>query len=213
MHRFYVENIIQGINPLPESEAKHAMQVLRLQENDNVMLLDGKGNKAQATLCNCRKKACDAQVMEIVFTPAPKRLLTIAVAPPKSNDRWNFVLEKCQELGVSEIVPLKTFHSERININPERNNFALIAALKQSGGNYLCKLSEMQNLSAFLKDYSFDNKYVAYVPENGKDSAKILQSTPDKTCIIIGPEGDFSIEEIEQATAEGCKTISLGEDV
>jgi len=213
MHRFYVENITRGIVNLPESEAKHAVQVLRLKEGSTIALLDGKGNKALATLTNLKKKSCDALVTEVQSFETPIRTLTLAVAPPKSNDRWNFILEKCQELGVTEIVPLKTFHSERKNINLERNLFALIAALKQSGAPYLCKLDEMQNFNSFLKATKFDNAYIAWVPENSSSNVKLLTSTSGSSCIVIGPEGDFSEEEVRLAKAHNFTTISMGTDV
>ena len=213
MHRFYVENITSGIVNLPESEAKHAVQVLRLTEGSIIALLDGKGNKALATLTNLKKKSCDALVTEIQTCETPKRPLILAVAPPKSNDRWNFILEKCQELGVTEIVPLKTFHSERKNINLERNLFALIAALKQSGAPYLCKLGEMQNFSTFLQANKFDNAYLAWVPENNGSNVKLLSSAKGSSCIIIGPEGDFSEEEVSLAKEHNFTAITMGTDV
>ncbi len=212
MHLFYVPNISGAEVVLDETESKHAVRVLRLQNGNRVQLVDGKGGFFEAEITDANPKKCKLSIVDSQTNFGKKDFyLHIAIAPTKNNDRFEWFLEKATEIGIDEITPLLTFQSERKKINPERLEKILVSPMKQSLKAYLPKLNEITEFKKLVTGNKTANKFVAYCDDSQKSHLKNLVSKAQDTLILIGPEGDFSPEEIEFANKNEFKVVSLGE--
>ncbi|MFM7022013.1 MAG: 16S rRNA (uracil(1498)-N(3))-methyltransferase [Flavobacteriales bacterium] len=208
MKVFYFHNTNEERVILDEEESAHAVRVLRLKEGDEVHLIDGEGGffKAQITLAHSKK--CELQILSQEQVYKRKYYKHIAIAPPKSIDRFEWFLEKATEIGVDEITPLLTDRSERKNLNNERLEKILTSTMKQCIQPFRPKLNELTRYSDFISKNK--NGYIAHL-ETGEEELlqKIYQ--PGSDCLIlIGPEGDFSPAEVKSAKENGYVSISLG---
>jgi len=209
MQLFYLENPEKEII-LSAEESKHATKVLRKKEGDILNFTDGKGAfyKAEITVADTRK--CRLEIVSSEQKPKQHNYyLHIAIAPTKNMDRYEWFLEKATEIGIDEITPIICSHSERKVIKTERCNRILLSAMKQSLKFHLPKLNEAISLKDFLKQDFKGNKYIAHC-EDGKKVALRTEDKVAKTTILIGPEGDFSPNEIEMALQNQFKAVSLG---
>lgn len=209
MQLFYLENPQNEII-LSAEESKHSIKVLRKKEGDILNFTDGKGMfyKAKIILADSRK--CKLQVVSREQKSKNHNYyLHIAIAPTKNIERFEWFLEKATEIGIDEITPIICFHSERKTIKKERASRILLSAIKQSLKYHLPKLNETTSLKNFLKQDLLGKKYIAHC-EDGKKYDLKSENKFEKVTILIGPEGDFSIEEIELAKAQKFKEISLG---
>ncbi len=203
---------------LPEEEAKHCLKVLRMQIGESLHLTDGKGNLAVATLQNDNPKKCSLQIKNLTLHPKNYAHHThIAIAPTKNADRIEWFVEKCVEIGIDEISFLQTEHTERAYFNVERIEKKAIAALKQSLKFHLPVINSPVPFSNFLKSQGQKTQeqtpkqlFIAYVgkvpPPHLFEVAKSNQSV----CVLIGPEGDFSPNELTEAFQFGFQGVSLG---
>jgi len=209
MQLFYLEHPEKEII-LSAEESKHATKVLRKKEGDILNFTDGKGSfyKAEITVADTRK--CRLKVVSTEQkTKQHNYHLHIAIAPTKNMDRYEWFLEKATEIGIDEITPIICSHSERKVIKTERCNRILLSAMKQSLKFHLPKLNEAIMLKDFLKQDFEGNKYIAHC-EDGEKTALSVEDKAEKTTILIGPEGDFSPNEIEMALQNQFKAVSLG---
>jgi len=211
MYLFYSPDATPDLNVLGEQESWHCTRVLRLTEGDTIHLTDGRGNLYECNLLKAEPKQC---LVKVVSTQKGylkrKNHLHIGIAPTKSLDRFEWFLEKATEIGIDEITPVFCAHSERIRLKTERLQKILIAAMKQSLKAYLPKLNEPSDLKKlFSRDFS-GQKFIGYC-ETGEEEAlqKVYQKGED-ALILIGPEGDFSPDEIIVSKKEGFIPISLG---
>ena len=198
---------------LPEEESQHAVKVLRLQTGDHVELIDGKGGYYKAEIIFPHHKRCEVQILEkqTGFQKRPYRL-HIAIAPTKNIERLEWFAEKATEIGIDEITPVICRFSERKIIKHDRLEKILISAMKQSLKAYLPKLNEQCTFDEFLKRTDSEQRLIAHCYDD--QTRKTLSSAyiPRKnTMLLIGPEGDFSPEEVEKALKTGFIPISLGE--
>ncbi|MCX6243244.1 MAG: 16S rRNA (uracil(1498)-N(3))-methyltransferase [Bacteroidetes bacterium] len=211
MHLFYSPVVSEGIHLLAEEESRHCTRVLRLMEGDTIYLTNGLGDLHKCIIRDANPKKCLLEV-ESVQHEYRKRLtwLHIAIAPTKNIDRFEWFLEKATEIGIDEITPLFCAHSERNRINRERMQKILVAAMKQSLKAYLPKLNEPVEYLKFIQREFPGQKFTGYC-ETGREEElhKLYRKGTDVT-ILIGPEGDFSPEEIEQGKNRGLIPISLG---
>lgn len=209
---FYTPHIIE--NPeLPEEEARHALRVLRLREGNEVLLTDGKGFFYKATLRSTHPKHCEVNILE-QYRAAPlwNFYLHIAVAPTKNTDRMEWFCEKATEIGINAITFLKCRFSERNEINTSRLEKVLAAAMKQSGKATLPVLSHgIMNFSSFVRQPFEGDTFMAHCRENYPPLLARACSPGRNVLILIGPEGDFSPEEINEAAGQGFRPVSLGE--
>jgi 16S rRNA (uracil1498-N3)-methyltransferase len=210
-HTFFCSNIQSGV--LSEEESHHAGRVLRLKPSDLVTLIDGKGHSAVAELLELTKKQVFYKIINAIFEEASLPYIHIAIAPTKSMDRFEFFLEKATELGVSEITPLKCKNSERKQIKKDRLEKIVLAATKQSGNLYLPKINELIDYEMFIKNISeHENVFIAHCEEDlKKNEFKDMLKNQKKITILIGPEGDFSKEEINLAKEKKISPVSLGQ--
>lgn len=211
MHIFYTPFLQSGEIVLNEEESKHCIRVLRLKEQDIVYLIDGVGGFYNARITDANPKKCKVLVYQ-KYKEYGKRnyQITIAIAPTKNIERFEWFLEKATEIGIDRIIPIICHQSERKVIKPERLNKILIEAIKQSKQAYLPVLEEIRSFSSIIKETTFDKKLIAYCTEEQKLNLKNALEPGDNTLILIGPEGDFSSDEINIAFKNGFRGISLG---
>lgn len=220
MHIFYKEDLSQQTVTLSEEESKHCVKVLRMVEGDVVTLTDGTGKQVTAKITAAHAKKCVVEVIEeITHQPNKKYYLHLLVAPTKNAERTEWFVEKATELGIDEITFIETTNSERTKINMERCLKVAISAMKQSKQWYLPKIN---NLVLFDKLPQTDTlatlKYIAWCRANTEHTlVKMLSNkTPFEQThiqIFIGPEGDFTEQEITKAQQYGYVPISLGNTI
>ncbi len=211
MHIFYAPDISTSLE-LPENEAKHCTQVLRLKEGDNITITDGQGFFYEATLTVATRKRCKVRIDK---TTEVEKLypnhLHIAIAPTKRMERMEWWAEKATEIGIDEISFLNTQFSERRSINLERIEKKVIAATKQSLKAHLPRINPMMDFKQFIKQDFKEQKFIAHCYPTEKKLLKKELLPHTDAVILIGPEGDFSEEEVLMATKNGFVPITLGE--
>lgn len=210
MHVFYAPDI--QTNPeLPEEEAVHAIRVLRLQTGDEVTLTDGKGNFYRAEISTATHKHCLVNVQKTLpQAPLWEGHLHIAIAPTKNMDRTEWFAEKATEIGFDELTFLNCRYSERKVIKTERIHKILVSAIKQSLKARLPQLNEMTDFNRFIRQPFTGQKFIAHCYEGEKQLLKDCLQRGEDALVLIGPEGDFSEEEVQEALAHGFRPISLG---
>lgn len=200
---------------LNEDESHHFSKVLRGNDGDIIYVTDGKGNLAKCEVNHITKKVVEANVIELNEEFEKKNYyIHIAIAPTKTMERLEFFLEKATEIGIDEITFINSFHSERKNIKLERIEKIVQSATKQSLKAYLPKLNGLTKFSDFIKQgFSDFSKCIAHCESDieRKPYREFLAEKPTKILIMIGPEGDFSRDEIEAAYAQNFTGISLGQ--
>ena len=196
-------------NSLNETESKHCVRVLRKKTGDIINITNGKGKLIQAEITDAHQKHCSFKVINEESTPQLAPDLHIAIAPTKNIDRFEFFLEKVTEIGVSEITPLLCFHSERKNIKLERLEKIITSACKQSKNFHFPKLNDLTPIKELLNSNEAQ-KLIAHCTETEKKHLKDYKFNKP-TLILIGPEGDYSEEEINWALENNFQPISLGE--
>lgn len=215
MQLFYNPNISDNAKEvtLDKEESRHIVKVLRMKESDTFKITNGKGSFFSAEIISANPKSCLVKIIsQEKQNPLPYQL-HLAVAPTKLNDRYEWFLEKATEIGISEITPIICDHSERKTIKPERYEKILQSAMKQSLKAYLPVLNEAVSYKDFIdsKKSSEELKYIAHCEETDKKSLKAVLLPRQKITIMIGPEGDFSNEEIQFAKQSGFIPVTLGE--
>jgi len=211
MNLFYTPDITGGLYSLNEEESRHCRMVLRLCEGDIIQLTNGKGTLFDARILDARSKLVTAEIISKQENYGRRDYrLHMAVAPTKNIDRFEWFLEKATEIGVDEITPLICEHSERRQLRTDRLEKVITAAMKQSLKAYHPKLNEPQPFAKFLSESRMENKYLAYITQGAPLLQKVIRKGTD-ALILIGPEGDFSLSEVEKATLSGCMVVSLGD--
>ncbi|MCR4765045.1 MAG: 16S rRNA (uracil(1498)-N(3))-methyltransferase [Bacteroidaceae bacterium] len=210
MHVFYTPDIDHSLE-LPEEEASHAVRVLRLQPGDEVMLTDGNGYFYRAEISVANKKQCLVNVLEKQYQePLWKNHIHLAVAPTKNMDRMEWLAEKATEIGWDELTFLDCRYSERKVVKTERIEKILVSAIKQSLKARLPLLHGMTDFSEFVSRPFSGQKFIAHCYKNERQELKDVLRPGDDAVVLIGPEGDFSEEEVAIALSHGFVPISLG---
>jgi 16S rRNA (uracil1498-N3)-methyltransferase len=209
---FYVEDIPGDILDLPETESYHISRVLRLKPGEKINLTDGKGNLFLTTIERIDKKYVSV-IMDECIREYEKRnyYLHIAIAPTKNLERFEWFAEKATEIGVDEITPLVTEHSERRKLRYDRIEKIMIAAMKQSLKAYKPQLNPIIKFGQFLENFNFTGeKYIATCMDTPRLGIDQIYTKGKDATVIIGPEGDFSPEELKIAFSKDFQAISLG---
>ena len=210
MHVFYTPDI-QTHAELPEEEAAHAVRVLRLQAGYEVMLTDGKGCFYRAEISTATNKRCLVNILETLpQAPLWKGHLHIAMAPTKNMDRTEWFAEKATEIGFDELTFLNCRFSERKVIKTERIEKIVVSAVKQSLKARKPIVNEMEDFGRFMQRDFSGQKFIAHCYEGKKPLLKDVLKPGEDAVVLIGPEGDFSREEVEKAESLGFQPISLG---
>ncbi len=211
MHLFYNPHIQGDLFELEEQESKHAIRVLRLVRGEKVILVDGKGGWYEAVIIEDHPKRCKLQVNS--YTPDYRPLpysLHLAVAPTKNLDRYEWFLEKATEIGITEITPLICLRSERKQVKPERLEKILVSAMKQSLKAFKPILHQAKSLEDFLHSGSQGTLGIAHCYP--RERKKISDLEPSGTyTFLVGPEGDFTEEELNLALKAAYVPIHLGD--
>jgi len=192
-------------------ESSHIAKVLRLKLGASISLTNGQGLEWKGTLTIVSPKACKVEVVEIVVHPKPKSMVHLAVAPTKNIQRLEWLLEKATEIGVTHFTPLLCQHAERKVIKVERLQKIMIAALKQSQQFYLPTLAPLTPFQEAVK--TVDNPgFIAHCYNSSKTLLSMvnLPQHCTTTHLFIGPEGDFSPEEVQLALDHQLQAVSLG---
>lgn len=191
-------------------ESKHIIKVLRKIENDIIHVTNGLGYLFVTKINIASDRKCTVQIVETTYTqPLPYRI-HLAVAPTKMNDRYEWFLEKATEIGIHEITPLLCDHSERVVFKPERMEKIIVAAMKQSKQLHLPKLNSALSFKKFMEQEHTEQKFIAHCEDTQKLSLKSQLQKNQKVTLLIGPEGDFSVKEIEIALLKGFIPVTLG---
>lgn len=212
MQLFFTPDITGTQYTLNETESKHAIRVLRLSIDDQIQLVDGKGNFFEAKIIDAHPKRCTIEVIakKTAFNQR-NHYLHIAVAPTKNIDRFEWFLEKATEIGIDEITPILCEHSERKVIKNERLEKVIVSAMKQSIKAYLPKLNPLTPLQTLISSATEKSKFIAHCYEQDKRELKNELKNSDSHLILIGPEGDFSPEEVKLAMENLYTPVSLGQ--
>jgi 16S rRNA (uracil1498-N3)-methyltransferase len=211
MHLFYTPTLDPEFFSLSEEESRHITKVLRLAEGDHIFLTDGCGTLCEAVILNAQGKKCLIQCGPLKHEYDKRNFhLHIAIAPTKNIDRFEWFLEKATEIGIDEITPLFCAHSERTHTKTERLQKVLVAAIKQSLKAYLPKLNEPVDFSAFIKVKTAGSRFIAYCETGNEAELQRVYQKGSDSLILIGPEGDFSPEEVGKAINQEFIPISLG---
>ncbi len=208
---FYIGtfNKEQRILVLAENTSRHIVQVLRMKQGEQLHLTDGLGHLLLAEISDDHKKHCTVTVREVTFTPAAERKVTIAISNIKNASRFEWFLEKAAEVGISEIIPLVCERTEKEKFRFDRMNAICISAMLQSQQVWLPELKEPMSFKLVLEQSTAAAKYIAHCGDGPKNP--LADQQPQTTSVIlIGPEGDFTQHEIEQALQQGFVPVSLG---
>lgn len=230
---FYHPMIVSSEFSLSEEESRHCIASLRFKESDSIFITDGKGTIVSAKILKANPKSCLVLVLEKEEYKPSIIKRTLVIAPPKTGEKLDLIVEKAVEIGVDEIVFIETRYAERDKINLERLTKIAISAIKQSKQAFLPEISGMVKWKQFIERKAEGLKLIAAVQSsviseqlsvNGEQRkenrhlAQELLSTQPTThhpplTILVGPEGDFSEEEVNQAIAKGFVPISLGKNI
>ena len=195
---------------LNESESKHAIRVLRLKNGDTLTLVNGLGSFFDATITSDNPKKCEVEITEIRKEINKKPELRIAIAPTKNNDRTEWFIEKCTEIGINQISPILCKHSERKKIKEERFVKTAVSAMKQSLKATLSLVTELTPFNKFITQPFEGKKYIAHCYSENQQHFKELYTKGENCLILIGPEGDFSTDEVKLAIENGFEPITFG---
>ena len=221
--RFFYVPGAASVNELPEEEAQHAVRVLRMELGDEMMLMDGEGTFYRAVVTEATKKRCFYRIEETL--PQERQWqphLHLAMAPTKNMDRTEWFAEKATEIGFDELTFLRCQWSERTVIKTERIEKILVSAMKQSHKAWKPVLNEMTDFKAFLQEMEEREKaggkpmqkFICHCYEEEDLGEKVALKDAvrggEDVLVLVGPEGDFSIDEVKMAVAKGFQSVSLG---
>lgn len=220
---FYVPDAAAA-SELPQEEAMHALRVLRLTEGDEISLVDGEGTLYKAVITSATGKHCHYDIAESLPQQRPWRgRLHIAMAPTKMMERTEWMAEKVTEIGVDELSFPECRFSERRKMRKERVEKVVVAAMKQSHKAWMPQVNDMCAFKQFIDNERGGRKYIChcYNEIERRELTSLLRESPESNAatgdtsdedvtILIGPEGDFSVEEVRYAISKGYKSTSLG---
>lgn len=199
---------------LSSEESRHAVKVLRLTEGASLRVADGQGGWYEAEISRADARRCAVRILSKSLSEPRSFWIHLAIAPTKNMDRLEWLLEKCVEIGLDEISFIETRYSERRTLKLDRLRAVAISALKQSQQAWLPRLNDLGRLTEFLKKNpqpAPDSQLFMGHLEEGERKLLQREARPGgHYTVLIGPEGDFSPEEIKLATASGFQPISLG---
>ncbi|MBO4804243.1 MAG: 16S rRNA (uracil(1498)-N(3))-methyltransferase [Muribaculaceae bacterium] len=215
MHRFYCPDIADTLT-LGEEDSKHCVKVLRMGEGDTIEVVDGNGTLYICRITMAHPKRCAVEVTESVELPPHwGHRIVLGVAPTKNLDRIEWLVEKCVEMGVDRIIPLRCHNSERTVLKTERLKKIMVSAMKQSLKATLPQLDEMTPIAQVMAEPFDGRRCIAYCDEQLPREERLtlagVYQPGSDVMVLIGPEGDFSPEEVAAAREAGFVPVTLGE--
>ena len=215
MHRFYCPDIAETLT-LGEEDSKHCVKVLRMAEGDTIEVVDGNGNLYTCRITMAHPKRCAIEVLDKQSQPPHWGCrIVLGVAPTKNLDCIEWLVEKCVEMGIDRIIPLRCHNSERTVLKTERLKKIMVSAMKQSLKATLPQLDEMTPIEQVIGQAGSGIRCIAYcdalLPREERLSLATAYKTGQNVTVLIGPEGDFSPEEVAMAREAGFVPVTLGE--
>ncbi|WP_027136566.1 16S rRNA (uracil(1498)-N(3))-methyltransferase [Gaetbulibacter saemankumensis] len=213
MQLFYSRDITENSRSFTfdKEESKHIVKVLRKKQGDTLYITNGKGWLFMSEIIVSDIKSCTVNIVTKKLEKKRNYKLHLAVAPTKMNDRYEWFLEKVTEIGIDSITPVFCDHSERKVIKPERFEKIIQSAMKQSLTCYLPKLNEAVSFKTFISQSFEGDCFIAHCEEMNRKSLKQELKPNKEVTILIGPEGDFSLNEIDLALQHNFTPVTLGE--
>jgi 16S rRNA (uracil1498-N3)-methyltransferase len=212
MNVFYLPDAQIGTISFPEEESKHIVKVLRMKEGDGFCVTDGNGSLYDAELIDAHPKRAMANLSNQRNGYDIRDFkVSIAIAPTKLNERTEWFLEKATEIGIDEVKLFSSYHSERRVANVDRFKKIVISAMKQSVKSKMPIVEDMVSFDKLVKQNYEGRKFIAWIDDNVKEQLCDLYKKGENALVLIGPEGDFSKEEVALAKEYGFIPVSLGE--
>ena len=201
---------------LGEEDSKHCVKVLRMGEGDTVEVVDGNGTLYKCRITMAHPKRCAVEVLDQRYQPPHwGHQIVLGIAPTKNLDRIEWLVEKCVEMGVDRIIPLRCHNSERTVLKTERLKKIMVSAMKQSLKATLPRLDEMTPIEKVLAEPFDGTRCIAYcdemLPREERQTLVDAYQPCKDVMVLVGPEGDFSPEEVQAARAAGFVPVTLGE--
>ncbi len=211
MRLFYQPHVGSGADYLDPEESRHCVKVLRLKQGDPIHVIDGSGWLYSGNLTRVDARKCFFNVVEKHFEQPKDYHIHIAIAPTKNLDRLEWFVEKSVEIGIDRISPILCRQSERRTLKTDRLKRKAVSAMKQSLKFRMPEISELLPFEHILNDTGNVEKFIAHVDNLPRRHLINTAKSSGQYLVLIGPEGDFSREEIETATSQGFEPVSLGE--
>jgi 16S rRNA (uracil1498-N3)-methyltransferase len=211
MQLFYQQGLQEGIWTMSEEESKHVIQVLRHKKGDELSLIDGQGGWFSGCITDLGKRSCVLEVTCIrreAFRANYR--VTLAVAPTKRMERLEWLVEKATELGFDELIPLRTSRGERSQLRTDRLVREAIAATKQSLQAWVPVIREPMRLEECLLSVKAAQRFIGWCPDEPPPPLVVNCQPAKDVLILIGPEGDFTEQEVGLAVELGCQPFTLG---
>ena len=209
-HLFHCPMILAGTITLPEDEARHAVRVLRLRAGNVIGLLDGSGRIAEGEILSTDRDGCTVRIHSTTAFPRERSsAIHLAVAPTKQMERFEWMLEKCTEIGVDRITPLMTERTERAKLRMDRLQKVIVSAMKQSQRKWLPKLDEPISLNDLISGKIPAQRLFGWC-EGERPSLMSTYRPQEDAVLLIGPEGDFTPEEVRAMSDSAFAPVSLG---
>ncbi len=206
----------KGLSPeaasytMDEPTSKHCVQVLRRENGQQVLLANGTGHKFTAVITDDNRKRCTVQIQQQETIPAPTPQLHIAIAFTKNASRMEWFLEKATEIGIQSIIPLITHRTEKEKFKTERLENILVSAMLQSQQYYLPQLAAPTAFEQLVQHHNAAQRFIAHCLPDQKTPLQQAMLPGKDTLLLIGPEGDFTPDEVAAALAKGFQPVSLG---
>jgi len=211
MNLFYTPNIIEPSTILSEEESKHIVRVLRKSEGDIIFFTDGLGYIYKCVIIDASPKKCIINVLEKTIGDDNRDFkLHIAIAPTKNISRFEWFLEKSTEIGIDQVTPIICYHSERKDVKILRLNKVITSAMKQSLKSNHPILNEKKSFKEIISMPFEGEKFIAYIDSEVTLELSKAYSRGENVLILIGPEGDFSRQEVDEAIVLGFIPVRLG---
>ena len=213
MEIYYQPALSEGLHQLSEEESKHCVRVLRHAVGDKIRVVDGNGLFINAEIIEANPKKCLFKIIDREQSAKRTFAITIAISPTKNMDRTEWFLEKAVELGVNRIIFYLSKHSERKKLNLDRLEKKAVVAMKQSQQAFLPQIIFVNSFNSCLKTIdSSDQRFIAYVDHDNPVHLMDEAIKGQSYTVLVGPEGDFSKEELSLALESGFRKVSLGKN-
>jgi len=207
---FFVEELENAMLTLDENISRHIVNVLRMQKGQEILLTNGRGQKAKACIVDNNRKKCIVEISLIETNAKSLNKVAIGISLIKNSSRFEWLLEKATEIGVGEIIPLICARTEKEKFRHDRMQNILISAMLQSQQFWLPFLHQPTAFDEVLQKH-FEKKFIAHCEDSNKQPLSSHQlNTSTSKIILIGPEGDFTSQEIEKAFKSNFVPVSLG---
>lgn len=210
MNLFYQPLIPEGVHYLDEEESRHCVKVLRRNTGDTIKITDGKGFFYNCVITNADAKKCAFKIVDKHQEKPRDYSIHIAISPTKNPDRIEWFTEKAVEFGIDRITLLQCDNSEKSYLKTERLRKMAVSAMKQSLKASLPQITEPTPFQKFIASENADEKFIAFVDESNPDHLNSLATRNKSAIVLIGPEGDFSKEELATALENDYRKVSLG---